>query len=364
MTRILVIEDSRDLRDDVIEMLTLEGFEAAGAENGLLGLEAARTYKPDLIVCDIMMPEMDGYTVLENLRKNPVTATIPFIFLTARTDRLNVRQGMVLGADDYLTKPFPVAELLDSIHSQLKKRAELNHSAERRMNELRENIITALPHELRTPLNTIIGFSDMLLMEAQRIKPDQIADWATHINEAAQRLYRLVENYLFYARLQVAAVTPATAHNYEETQLYDTHVLVETMAHKLAQKAGRPADLRVDLEPAPGLRCSHPDLVKMMDELMDNAFKFSEPDTPVTVRGFTEEALYTITIADQGRGFHPEQLSEIGALMQFERWFYEQQGMGLGLVIVQHLASLYGARFHIDSQPGQGAQISLSLRHL
>src|SRR5688572_16035760 len=221
MTRILVIEDARDLRDGVIAMLTMEGFDAVGAEHDAVGQHMAQKHEPDLIVCDIRMPEMDGYEVLEHVRKNAATAAIPFIFLTARTDRLNVRQGMVLGADDYLTKPFLVSELLDSITSQLKKRAELNQNAEKRMNELRENIITALPHEVRTPLNTIIGFSDMLLIEAQRIKPDQIADWATHINQAAQRLYHLVENYLFYARLQIVHTSPDQRREFEEASLED-----------------------------------------------------------------------------------------------------------------------------------------------
>src|SRR5690349_18566274 len=111
VTKVLVIEDSADLRDDLIEMLTLDGYETKGAENGRVGVQVAQQIMPDLIVCDIMMPEMDGYDVLMALRRDPETAGIPFIFLTARTEHIDRRQGMVLGADDYLTKPFDVQEL-------------------------------------------------------------------------------------------------------------------------------------------------------------------------------------------------------------------------------------------------------------
>lgn len=361
MTRILIIEDTKDLRDDVIEMLTLEGYDALGAENGVVGVDMAYKHKPDLIVCDVMMPEMDGYEVLANLRGNPSTAAIPFIFLTARTDRVNVRHGMVLGADDYLTKPFLVSELLDSITSQLKKRAELNKSAETRMDELRESIITALPHELRTPLNTIIGFSDMLMMEAQRLKPDQVVDWASHINQAGQRLYRLVENYLYYARLQVIAESPEKRAVYDEANLLNAHELLHTMAFKTAQKYGREADLQIELAPVISIQCMHTDMVKIADELMDNAFKFSATGTPVTIAGVQRGRQYEVKIEDKGRGISSEQIERIGAYIQFDRWFYEQQGMGLGLVIVQQIIKLYNGRLSISGELGKGVAVTITL---
>ena len=122
MTRILLIEDQAPMRRNLSLMLRMEGFEVLAAENGRAGLEVARREKPDLILCDVMMPELDGHGVLENLRADPVTATIPFIFLTARGDKPDVRQGMNLGADDYLTKPARRAEVLDAIAARLERR--------------------------------------------------------------------------------------------------------------------------------------------------------------------------------------------------------------------------------------------------
>jgi DNA-binding response OmpR family regulator len=106
MTRILIIEDEDVIRQNVLEMLEYEGFETSGAADGLAGLQTAREQLPDLIICDIMMPELDGFGVLEELRSDSATATIPLIFLTAKADRDSMRVGMNLGADDYLTKPF------------------------------------------------------------------------------------------------------------------------------------------------------------------------------------------------------------------------------------------------------------------
>lgn len=122
MTKALIIEDSEDIREGIAEMLSLAGYEAIIAKNGKIGVDLAIKHLPDIILCDIMMPELDGYGVLYLLQKNPQTATIPFIFMTAKAERLDVRKGMDMGADDYLTKPFDDVELFNAIETRLKKR--------------------------------------------------------------------------------------------------------------------------------------------------------------------------------------------------------------------------------------------------
>ncbi|WP_375498199.1 response regulator [uncultured Nostoc sp.] len=127
MTKILVIEDEPESRDIFLDSLEAEGFEAIAAENGLVGIQQAQDHLPDLVLCDIMMPELDGYGVLTTLRQNPLTATIPFIFLSAKSTKTEVRQGMNLGADDYLTKPSTVEELLGAIATRLEKQATVKN---------------------------------------------------------------------------------------------------------------------------------------------------------------------------------------------------------------------------------------------
>lgn len=123
MTHVLVIEDETMLLENIKETLEMEYYDVSCAENGRVGVEVALREKPDLIVCDIMMPELDGFGVLLELRSNPVSATIPFIFLTARADRGSMRQGMEMGADDYLTKPFTPNELITAVKARLEKHA-------------------------------------------------------------------------------------------------------------------------------------------------------------------------------------------------------------------------------------------------
>ncbi len=124
-TTVLVIEDNQDIRESTAEILELAEYQVYTAENGLKGVELAQNHLPDIILCDIMMPELDGYGVLYILNKNEKTANIPFIFITAKTERVDMRKGMEMGADDYLTKPFGDMELLNAIEARLQKRAAI-----------------------------------------------------------------------------------------------------------------------------------------------------------------------------------------------------------------------------------------------
>ncbi|MBC7401035.1 MAG: response regulator [Mucilaginibacter sp.] len=120
--KVLIIEDNNDIRENVVEILELAGYQVYAANNGKVGVELAIKNLPDVILCDIMMPELDGYGVLYMLNKSPEAAAIPFIFLTAKAERVDLRKGMEMGADDYLTKPFDDMELLNAIESRLKKK--------------------------------------------------------------------------------------------------------------------------------------------------------------------------------------------------------------------------------------------------
>jgi DNA-binding response OmpR family regulator len=123
MTRVLVIEDNDGVREEIVDILRFEGFDVRDAENGRRGLELVKQWTPDLVLCDLMMPELDGYATLEALRADAATAAIPFVCLTARAERHDMRRAMELGADDYLTKPFTADELLAALRAGLVKRA-------------------------------------------------------------------------------------------------------------------------------------------------------------------------------------------------------------------------------------------------
>jgi len=126
MVKVLVIEDEMEIRANLLELLSLEGYDIIGADNGVTGVIGAMEQDPDIILCDVMMPELDGYDVLKALRQEPKTALIPFIFLTALADKGDMRQGMVLGADDYLTKPFSCSDVLHAIKARLNRQARMS----------------------------------------------------------------------------------------------------------------------------------------------------------------------------------------------------------------------------------------------
>lgn len=336
---ILVIEDSDDLRTDVIEMLNMEGYATAGAENGVVGVEQASKVMPDLIVCDIMMPELNGYGVLQTLRADAGTAAIPFIFLTAKTEHTDHRHGMVLGADDFLTKPFTVEELLESIHAQLKKREEQMAAVNQRIDDIAASIALALPHEFRTPLNTIIGFSEMLQSEAQNLKPDQVAGWAGHVHLAGYRLLRVVENYLLYVQLQMKIDKQEKFD--DSSVMADMNLTIQSQAMSVAQNVKRVDDLVLDLEEAPELHIVDKHATKLIEELVDNAFKFSKEGQAVKVTGRNDDSTYVLVVEDLGRGMSEEQIKEVKAFLQFERDYYEHQGLGLGLALAKQISGIY-----------------------
>jgi DNA-binding NarL/FixJ family response regulator len=122
--KILVIEDEPEMRRNVLTILKLENFDALGAENGRQGVELAKKFHPDLVICDVMMPELDGYGVLHALRQDSATLTTPFIFLTAKGEKPDIRAGMNMGADDYLTKPAAKSDLLAAIAARLRRQQE------------------------------------------------------------------------------------------------------------------------------------------------------------------------------------------------------------------------------------------------
>lgn len=349
MKKILVVEDAQSLRKDVLEMLGFEGYQGIGAENGLVGIQQAREHLPDLIICDIMMPEMDGYGVLEELRKDPRTQSIPFIFLTARTERVDMRLGMELGADDFLTKPFHAAELLKTVDARLKRVEKQREEAAAAMRDLRDNIMMALPHELRTPLNVILGFSDLLMVDSQLMDAARITEMSQHINQSALRLFRLIENFLVYTHTELMFRDRHQIQNLKNSYSVYPKAAIEHNTKQRVEQADRQRDLYLSVQEVEAVAIGDDYLGKIIEELVDNALKFSTDGNPIQVSGEIQDDNYVIAVTNRGRGMTPEQIAQVGAYMQFERRIHEQQGAGLGLIICKRLAELHGGELGIES---------------
>lgn len=360
MKKILVIEDDPAIRHEVVTWLTLEEYDALGAADGFEGVELAQQHRPDLIICDIMMPKKDGYRVLLELRTHPATALTPFIFLTAKQEKTDIRYGMELGADDYITKPFDHTAFMRAIQARLNRHALYTEDSAHRLNVLRHHLLHTLPHELRTPLVGILGIGELLVQDAATLLPTEIVDYGSMITSSGRQLYRLVENYLLYAQLERFAADLAQAALLDRGPVAHSSALIQQVSERIAAAYDRLRDLHQQIQPAV-VQITVQDLTKIVNELVDNAFKFSMPQSPVQVSAKIEDGQYVIVVADQGRGIAPENLALIDAFVQFERAHYEQQGSGLGLAIVRRLVELAGGTFHMESAVGQGTLVRVAL---
>lgn len=361
MAKILVIDDEVDLRLGLGEVLAdLGGYDVILAENGRVGVKLARQEKPDLILCDVRMPVLDGFGVLTELQQNKDTATIPFIFLTAWNDRGAIRQGMGLGADDYITKPFETWELMAAIEARLNKREIINTHYQEQIESLRGNILMALPHELRTPLASIVGYGDLLMQDVASLTHGDIQEYAKAIVNAGQRLHHLIENYIILAQLELVANDVTHQKKLRQVHQAKPDEIIKTVVQGRTAVNGRQVHLQLQAAGAI-LSMSNDYFLKIIEELLDNAFKFSPNESAVVIQTAVARQEFKMKIENSGRGLTEEQIQNMGLYMQFERRIYEQQGSGMGLVIVKKLVELHGGRINLASVPDQTTAVSLSI---
>ena len=357
--KVLVIDDTADMRMIISETLNFYGFLALTADDGEHGIQVAREQVPDLIICDITMPKLDGYGTLTALRSDPLTATVPFIFLSGATDKINMRRGMELGADDYLTKPFTHKELLAAVNTRLEKQAELQRQSEKKLDELRGNITLALPHELRTPLNGILGLASLMMDDYATMPPEEVLESARFIHESASRLHRLIENFLVFSQIELMASEAKKIEVSDKVTPVAVHHVVPDVARKVAARHRREDDLVLEVGVA-SLLVPEENLRKIVEELVDNAFKFSDKGQSVRVVTEQIDHRFQLKITDHGRGMTPEHIARIGPHMQFERKTFEQQGAGLGLVIAKRLTELLCGQMQLESKPGEETTVRVS----
>ena len=360
MKKILIIDDEEWLREMVQLALTQKGYDVIEAGNGSIGIEVAQKELPDLILCDVNMEKVDGYSTLSSLRNQPATASIPFILMTGLADNAGMRHGMELGADDYLPKPFTIDALYAAVEARLKKVQTVRQEAEKTLSALRDNISLMLPHELRTPLNGILAYGEILSTDAATLPPGEVAEMGQVIYNSGKRLERLVENFLIYAQLELLGTDPQKLSALRNKHTASPVKLIEKHAREQAHLANRAQDLSLDLT-GNSVPMSEEYLAKIVDELVQNAFKFSPAGTRVSVRLEEVPTGVALTVTDHGRGFSTEHITKVGAYMQFDRKMQEQQGLGLGLTIAKRLTELHGGTLGIQTDRGQSTVVTVKL---
>ncbi len=360
MKKILLIEDNPNVLLNTTKMLQAEGHIVISANNGRTGLEMAQQHIPSLIICDIMMPEIDGYGVISALRSNPATTTIPFIFLSAKSDKTDFRQGMELGSDDYLTKPFTRDELLGAINAQFRKQEIISSYYKQELANLHGNISKSLPHQLLFPAIEVMGLADILVKNYHAMQAHEVPEIGKRIRKAGRDMHEMVKKFLLYAELESTERNAEWANQIRNSKSTFVDIEIASFAKKIAENYNRTSDLTVDIQDA-SIQISDSYLQVIVQELVDNAFKFSSEGTDVSVIGNCDESEYCLTITDHGQGMHPEQLANFGEYIKFEKKLYVQQGTGLGMAIAKRLVELHGGKLMIESVPYEQTEIKVFL---
>jgi DNA-binding response OmpR family regulator len=367
---ILLVEDNERLRSNLLFVLNKEGFDAVGAINGTQALQVIANEIPDLIISDIMMPDMDGYDLVKHLRESPDTVDLPVIFLTAKATTEELRSGMRHGVNEYLTKPVNINDLIATIHVRLEYAQKQKKKWIANLHLLQIHLTSILPHELRTPLSGILGASSLLRTNIEQLTRDDLLEMYGCIETSARRLERIAENFLLYVQLQVLleeqrSIPKEIQEKKPQYQFVSVKEHLEEIIHHCAQRYNRLTDVHCFLHDG-SVQCSVGHFTKVIFEVMDNALQFSPKDTPIEIISDQDDEKYTITITDFGRGMTDEQLKAIqnfpSVFKQFDRKKFEQQGVGMGLVLVYNILQLYRGELSITSQYGHSTTAHLTFR--
>ncbi len=354
--KILIIEDDASIRQTLQDLLEIHGHEVLAAPDGPTGIRLAAE-RPELILCDVGLPGLDGYQVLQALRRLPQGQETPFIFLTARTERQEQRRGMALGADDYITKPFTEKEILEAISARVGRQRPLRERIDALVRRRDQELAAEWSHELMTPLTGILGGLDLLESDAGTATPEEIKELVALIRAGATRQYRLSRKLIRYFDLE----RQLQRHHPAAELACDAVTTIAAGAAQAGQQERRLNDLQVQCE-AGQLPVLENQLIDAVAELVENALHFSAPGQLVELSGTRVDGRYLITVTDQGPGMTAEQRAQAGPFKQFGRKHHEQQGLGLGLAIAQVVAELGGGQLRLEEGPqGRGLRAVLDL---
>ncbi len=366
MATILVIEDERLLREEVTDWLHFEGYEAVGVQDGMAGVQYATQNPPDLIICDITMPRLDGYGVLLEIRANPLTTEVPFIFVTARAATEEIRIGMGAGADDYVTKPFTRSDLLATVESRLQKKVVQEQKHQRELEQLQKGLalereqrvlttklVAMLSHDFRTPLTTIMSSNSLLRDYADRMDEAHRLQHLDHIDTAVRQLVQMLDDILIVAQIETGKLEfhpePINLKEFFQNILAEFQAVRDTHQYifECACVSSVQADARL--------------LRQIGANLISNAVKYSSRGSTVRVTIAYGDGQWSLNIADQGIGIPENDMPHLFADYQRGSNVGNIKGTGLGLAIVKQAVELHGGTISIQTQEGAGTTVTVNI---
>ncbi|MBE2198184.1 MAG: response regulator [Anaerolinea sp.] len=371
LATILVVEDDRSMLDGIKDLLQLVdlgyGIEVLTAENGRFGLTAMSSVTPDLIVSDIMMPEMDGYEFLDNVRQNPAWIHIPVIFLSAKGSKQDIYRGKISGADLYITKPFSSAEFLELVKTQLDRTFHLRETRQQVMNNLKKDILQILNHEFRTPLTYVTAYYEMLADSMNRVgDSDNFYEYLRGIQVGCVRLTKLVEDFIQVIDIRMGELKTKFVANAQPVHNLDELVQLAIAANQDLINEYKIQIEFVALDEPLAVYGYAPGLQEVFSRLLNNALKFTyrrkKQHGQIRIVADHVDGTVRISFQDEGIGFPMHIRDRIFELFfQFNRGLFEQQGPGIGLTIAKAWVDLHGGIIDVISEEKKGSTFTVVL---
>lgn len=345
MIQVLLIEDDKVLLENLADVLRAEKFDVLTAGDGETALTLASQAIPDLIVSDIMLPGMDGLQLIQRLSKEPHTATIPIIFLTAKTANEDIRAGLDLGAEDYLFKPCTADKLLSTIRLRLDRRKQLEHKLTEKWRGLRQTSSVMAPAGLQLPLQHILGFSEILASHHESMDRAEIGKMSQEIAAAAFRTSRTLTNFFIHFQFQ-STEAGKIPEDWQGPGATDPGAAIRRAARGCGEGLGRSEDIRVEAEPT---AVSVPEKIieKVTLELIDNACRYTQPRTPIQVSGSQTSEGYRVVVRDQGPGLTTARLEELKRTLAGSVDATKPSGLSTALLLLRSR----GIELEVESTP-------------
>ncbi|MBI5667338.1 MAG: response regulator [Chloroflexi bacterium] len=361
---ILVVEDDQHLLEGIRDILELDGYNVQIAQNGVeaLAVLQGQSGPPDLIVSDIMMPQMDGVELFKTVRQQPQWLNIPFIFLTAKGERNDIYKGLRLGVDDYIVKPYDPTDLLVKIEGRLLRQKAIADAHIESLSQLKRQILTILNHEFRTPLTFVVAYSDMLNnADANGLNETDVLSYLKGVSAGADRLRNLIENFILLVEMETGDAQKT--FEWRRCPIYSLDDLFSAARArvKALQDGTYPLIIQIAGD-VPVFVGDAEYLTIAIGHLLSNAVKFSPPGKPITLGADASDSHIHIWVRDEGRGIPAAELEHIWEVFyQVDRTQYEDQGAGAGLAIVRGVAQLHNGMVNVTSVVGEGSTFTISL---
>jgi two-component system, sensor histidine kinase and response regulator len=360
-TKILVVDDNPLILNVLEGLFSSIDYEVLSASSGTDALSLLEDNQVEVIVCDVMMPDMDGYTLQGVIRERTDLANIPFVFLTALGTSEQVRQGRESGADDYLIKPFDPEHLLSLVKGKVRRARQLKTSNQGQYEQYRKRILRTLSHEFRTPLVAINAGTELLLERSEGIDEQKTNKLLEAIRRGGQRLERLVNDFMLLQQID----SGVAAKMFEKkSALRDLNAVIRSsleLETSVVTAGGMELKTRLSDQPLFATMFDV-QIADIISRLLSNAVKFSNGAKQIEVTSGLKEGRVILAIRDYGAGISMEYVKEaMKPFGQLDRERMEQQGGGLGLAIAQHYTLLHSGLLTFERPEGGGTRVLLSL---